>query len=732
MNTLNHIKFLPFLFALISLNVTTLASNIHSHETSTDSIPYDKVQQCYDLYVQGVTAESVGDTIVAQDSYNQYLSLNYRHPILNDIEIDLLARTIGLFMAKDDWNGILHSGNRLLSLDPNTQDKYHNTAWMYLMYVYALNMLNKVDEIDQFIQDALHYVDIKYKPTESEYYDLRFQYIIALSNRNDFSSANRLLKEVKEINDNIGMHVVDYEIEILSQKLLHLESIATAQNKSEFVEEFSKYVIDVIMATALAGYNNETESIWRILTDMGHNFLNNTYFDVYNIRDEDVWTKFMYWYYVFINGFAKGLNIPDRPQLAYNYVLTCKNFLDWHSRKSNKKEIEWQQIKECLNHDEIAIEFIPNNNEIILLSPHHDIPEIVEIDSLTMNRLSEYDSSNPLIINSFYTSDSPLTDIIRIIDPYLNGCHRIYISGSNRLAQFNWNVVPYKGATLDKFFDIRPLITTADIPSLKSRKVRNPKIDMVAMYGGIDYDNSPEQENTIKPETLWDYLSEVPSELRKGYGFLPYTKSEIDSIASLCDRHNIKYHKFSNVAANESTIKNVTYTSHSVLHIATHSFLLPDYSSTNLTQQSKETNFSRLGTVLSNTGLLFSGCNKSLQTGVINGEDGILTAKEIRQLDLSNVDLVVLSACSSGLGDLDNINGIIYGLTNAFNSAGAKQIMISLWDIPDYTTFLFMSSFYDYLLEGFSPRESLKSAQSHLISLGYTDPYYWGAFVILG
>ncbi len=92
---------------------------------------------------------------------------------------------------------------------------------------------------------------------------------------------------------------------------------------------------------------------------------------------------------------------------------------------------------------------------------------------------------------------------------------------------------------------------------------------------------------------------------------------------------------------------------------------------------------------------------------------------------------MVLSSCSSGLGDINSVNGVVYGLTNAFRTAGCGQIMISLWDVPDYTTSLFMQAFYDNLLKGYNPRESLKFAQTRIISLGYGDPYYWASFILL-
>ena len=729
MNTIYRIIILIGCFSFSSHVFNITACDIRGEEEPIDSIIYNTIQHCYDLYTNGVNAQSTGDVASAKQYYEQYLFLNCQHELLDDIVIDLIARYIGISIESDDWEQICRLGAKLNDIPIETRERYANTAWMYLMYVYSLNMQNKCDNIEDIIQTGLYYVDKTYTPSDKEYYELRFQHIISKLNIDDYYSANQLLDEIKSINNTTGLHIVDDDIIRTEQHILKFVNANPFENKKDFVDKFSNDIVEASIWTGALGYS-ETAELWHSLIDLGQSFLSNIYFDVNNVDDENIWTNFMTWYAVLIDGFGRGFDIPDRAEQAYNYVLTCKNFLDWHSSKSNKKEIKWNQIIECLNDTEIAVEFIPHSNEVILLSNIFNKPQIVEVDSLVVNRILEYDNDDPYMINAFYKVGSPLTDLISKIHPYIKNYKRIYISGSNRFAQFNYGAIPYDDTTLDDLFEIIPMISTADILEYKSNK-RNNMVNRIDMYGGIVYETPTQTHINSIPNNLWVYLSDVPDRLRKGFNYLPFTQTEIDSIASLCDKHNIKHHKYYGQDATEACLKNNKYSNSTILHISTHSFLLPSYSFKDLSQLSDEKKISKLGTVLSNTGLLFSGCNESLKNGTTNGEDGILTAEEISQLDLSNIDLVVLSSCSSGLGDINNINGVVYGLTNAFRTAGCNQIMISLWDVPDYTTSLFMQAFYDNLLEGYSTRESLKLAQSHIISLGYEDPYYWGAFVIL-
>jgi CHAT domain-containing protein len=130
------------------------------------------------------------------------------------------------------------------------------------------------------------------------------------------------------------------------------------------------------------------------------------------------------------------------------------------------------------------------------------------------------------------------------------------------------------------------------------------------------------------------------------------------------------------------------------------------------------------------SGLVFSGANKSW--GKVNenllGDDGILTASEISNLDLSACQLVVLSACETGLGEVKGSEGV-FGLQRAFKMAGVKNIIMSLWKVPDAQTAELFDTFYSECFAGKTIHEAFQSAQSQMKAK--YSPYYWAGFVLL-
>ncbi len=113
-------------------------------------------------------------------------------------------------------------------------------------------------------------------------------------------------------------------------------------------------------------------------------------------------------------------------------------------------------------------------------------------------------------------------------------------------------------------------------------------------------------------------------------------------------------------------------------------------------------------------------------------ENGLLQAWEIFESVRINADLVTLSACETGLGKEMGGEGLI-GLTRAFQYAGAKTVLPTLWSVPDESTAILMENFYTYLKQGKSKAEALKTAQSEMLkSDKYSHPFYWAGFVLNG
>jgi CHAT domain-containing protein len=172
------------------------------------------------------------------------------------------------------------------------------------------------------------------------------------------------------------------------------------------------------------------------------------------------------------------------------------------------------------------------------------------------------------------------------------------------------------------------------------------------------------------------------------------------------------------------------------LHVATHGFFLDDKSpSWPSAKRSLTASFlARYETPLMRSGLALAGANtyRTTPENAPANYDGIATAYEIAGLDFTGTDLVVLSACQTGVGESRNGEGV-YGLKRAFQRAGAKTVIMSLWAVDDQVTLELMSAFYRELEAGSSKSEALRTAARSIRNQAeYAHPFYWAAFVLAG
>lgn len=294
------------------------------------------------------------------------------------------------------------------------------------------------------------------------------------------------------------------------------------------------------------------------------------------------------------------------------------------------------------------------------------------------------------------------------------------------------------------------LVLHSSIHSTKSVINATPQQskEEVVLFGGIDYDydatlvGGPIASQEEQRDPLRSIGSMQWSQADTGYHiskwtYLPFSHKEVKRIRDICMGSNVKSSIYSGIEASEEKFKSLgSYRSSNsspfVIHLSTHGFFFSD-----LDSKSSVLNYRNIVNHSSNpmlrSGLLLAGANKSWfdsNAALSQSEDGVLSADEISLMDLSATKLVILSACESGLGEIQGNEGV-YGLQRAFKIAGVQSMIMSLWQVPDKQTAELMELFYEnWLVKGMSIRISLQTAQKTLRDKRL-EPYYWAGFILL-
>ncbi len=241
-----------------------------------------------------------------------------------------------------------------------------------------------------------------------------------------------------------------------------------------------------------------------------------------------------------------------------------------------------------------------------------------------------------------------------------------------------------------------------------------------------DYDKPGEPTTVAVSNTRG--INQLSRGVEMSFGALPGTAEEAKVIAPLLSDVTL----FTQSKATENVVKQLQ--SPEILHIATHGFFLknlprvePDISLGLLSESSQPSTPIQENPLL-RSGLALAGFNPR-ESGL---DDGVLTALEVANLKLRGTKLVVLSACETGLGEIENGEGV-YGLRRAFTLAGAESLLMSLWTVSDEGTMELMIKYYQRLLQNQGRSEAWRQTQLEMLnSQEYQHPYFWAAFVPVG
>jgi CHAT domain-containing protein len=414
------------------------------------------------------------------------------------------------------------------------------------------------------------------------------------------------------------------------------------------------------------------------------------------------------------------------------------------------RNLKWQDVQAGLKPGEAAIEFVHFKSEIDTANPIIYAALIVKKDSkhpemirlCTEAELKEilgvFQGNNLSFVNKVYgtrnKAEKTLYEKIwQPLEKQLEGIQNIYYSPSGLLHKVSFAAIS-KGDNvfLCDNYQLHQQSSTGKV-ALPSNVMYDTK-DAYLLMGGVQY-------NTDKTKKeVWNYL--------------PGTLNETDNIHSFLEKKKHNVNLFAANEANETNFKTQAQKAN-VLHISTHGFFYPDpeqvreeakkeeiheeniiFRGTNDIDSSERSSslyanwsFVINKNPLMRSGLVLAGANDVWQRNAMEeGEDGILTAQEVSNLDLRNTKLVVLSACETGLGDIKGSEGV-YGLQRAFKMAGAEYLIMSLWQVPDKETAEFMELFYKNLVKVKDIPKAFNVTQQAMRKK--YDPYYWAAFFLI-
>ena len=409
---------------------------------------------------------------------------------------------------------------------------------------------------------------------------------------------------------------------------------------------------------------------------------------------------------------------------------------------SRNLRICWKNIQQNLGSDDIAVEFLDfplygtDSTMYVALTLRN------EYDSPHMITLFEKRQLKAIPEVNHYTNTDLFNLLWKPLEEELTGIKNIYFSPSGELHRIGIEYVPVSMTEdICDRYSLHRLSSTRQLAYIQDET----KGDKSVLYGGLKYDVAVSDIDSTPPSlgekrniTYVPHVNVDSLDLRGSYKYLPGTKEEADRIVSELKNHSFPYIYYSGATGTEESFKGLDGMKPKILHIATHGFYLSE-------EDAERKYFTRPqfldnGQVhhedkpMTRSGLLLSGCTHALNHEIIleGAEDGILTAEEISKLDLRGLDLVVLSACQTGLGDIISGEGV-FGLQRGFKNAGAKTIIMSLWKVSDIATQFLMTNFYGHYLNGMSKELSFRMAQEELkkrIGSRQNKPD-WAAFVIL-
>lgn len=384
-----------------------------------------------------------------------------------------------------------------------------------------------------------------------------------------------------------------------------------------------------------------------------------------------------------------------------------------------ENEVKYTDVAACLKANELAIEFISFIDINDLTTEYYDALILSADRTVQRVRIGTGADIRGMLEKGYSLYLSAKNNLIaKTFAGYINDGSKVYYSPCGLLAQINIEALLCDGGiNMSEKYDMVRLSSTKEL--LRISRSQSNSLVKAAVFGGVNYAETSDTESTS--------ISRNEDGIK--WSFLPGSLQEAESITRIMNDNGISTNLYTGDMASEENFVSQTVTASDILHVATHGFYFSDKDIDKLTYHSLNKEQLKYNALL-RAGLIFAGGQAAWDS---HDEEigGVLLADEISRLDLESVDLISLSVCNSGKGEI-TYEGT-EGLQSAFKSAGVGSMMLNLWTVDDTASQVFYSDFYTHLCQDkMSKREAFQASIKRLRNMNqYASPYYWAGYILI-
>ncbi len=402
------------------------------------------------------------------------------------------------------------------------------------------------------------------------------------------------------------------------------------------------------------------------------------------------------------------------------------------SRMNIKRQADWRKVRNSLKDGEAAIEFImtPGTYGALILRRGYDAPRFVPL--ISFEDIKSYMGSGKMRENDvrhLYLPGGGLKKhqghllyekLWKPLEPELVGVERIFYTPVGDLCAIQFAAIgETMEAPLCTRYDLRLLSTTAQLADRSKGKAKAPAGKTVDIVGAVTYDADPG--------------------LNRGWQKLANSHVEVELVDSICGMStgfDVRDNR-TGLEASETWLNGKSGNSSDIMLFSTHGFYMSS------DDARREDFFVNKGLVsdddankyispLLRSGLILADANPVWTNSEQRADniDGVVTAAEIANMDFSSTEMVVLSACQTGMGEPSATEGV-NGLQRSFKLSGVNTVVMSLWEVNDRAGMMFMKDFFTGIASGKERHDAFRDAQLSLFREYPTNPFLWGAFVML-